>query len=58
MFQEKYLQVNRLRAGREIKDSKLVIFNRCGHVPQLEKPDEFNQVLLEFLANGGRVEKK
>jgi pimeloyl-ACP methyl ester carboxylesterase len=27
----------------------MVVFEHCGHVPQIEKPAEFNQVLLEFL---------
>lgn len=39
-----------LRAHELIKKSKLVIFNHCGHVPQLERPKEFNKVLLKFLA--------
>ncbi len=33
-----------------IAGSKLAVFDRCGHVPQLEKPDEFNRALLDFLA--------
>jgi 2-hydroxy-6-oxonona-2,4-dienedioate hydrolase len=37
----------KLRDG--ISGSKLVEFEQCGHVPQLEKPAEFNQSLLEFL---------
>ena len=32
-----------------IPGSKLVIFDQCGHVPQIEKSAEFNQALLEFL---------
>lgn len=32
-----------------IAGSKLVVFDQCGHVPQMEKPAEFNQALLEFL---------
>jgi pimeloyl-ACP methyl ester carboxylesterase len=26
-----------------------VVFERCGHVPQIEKSEEFNRALLEFL---------
>jgi pimeloyl-ACP methyl ester carboxylesterase len=37
----------RLRDG--IPEAKLVVFEQCGHVPQLEKPAEFNQVLMDFL---------
>lgn len=47
-----------LRAHESIRGSKLVVFNQCGHVPFLEKPGEFNQALLEFLAGGDRVEKE
>lgn len=37
----------KLRDG--IAGAKLVVFEQCGHVPQIEKPAEFNQALLEFL---------
>ncbi len=33
-----------------IPGSQLHIWDRCGHVPQLEKPDEFNRLLLAFLS--------
>ena len=40
-------------SGEKIRDgitgAKLVVFEQCGHVPQIEKPAEFNQALLEFL---------
>jgi 2-hydroxy-6-oxonona-2,4-dienedioate hydrolase len=40
-------------SGEKFRDgiagAKLVVFEQCGHVPQLEKPAEFNQALLEFL---------
>jgi len=32
-----------------IPGSKLVIFDQCGHVPQIEKSEQFNQALLDFL---------
>lgn len=32
-----------------IAGSKLVIFDQCGHVPQVEKSEQFNQTLLDFL---------
>jgi pimeloyl-ACP methyl ester carboxylesterase len=42
-----------LASGEKLRDgitgAKLVVFEQCGHVPQLEKPAEFNQALLEFL---------
>jgi pimeloyl-ACP methyl ester carboxylesterase len=34
---------------RLIPNSRRVIFDRCGHVPQLEKPARFNALLEEFL---------
>ena len=34
-----------------IPAAKLAIFEQCGHLPQLEKPDEFNRAVLDFLAN-------
>jgi pimeloyl-ACP methyl ester carboxylesterase len=32
-----------------IRNSKLVFINGCGHAPMMEKPDEFNSHLMEFL---------
>lgn len=40
-------QGEKLRDG--IPGAKLVVFEQCGHVPQLEKPAEFNQALTDFL---------
>jgi 2-hydroxy-6-oxonona-2,4-dienedioate hydrolase len=40
-------------SGEKLRDgipgAKLVVFEHCGHVPQLEKPAEFNQALVDFL---------
>jgi pimeloyl-ACP methyl ester carboxylesterase len=40
-------------SGEKLRDgipgAKLVVFEKCGHVPQLEKPAEFNQALTDFL---------
>ena len=40
-------------SGEKLRDgipgAKLVVFEHCGHVPQLEKPAEFNQALIDFL---------
>jgi pimeloyl-ACP methyl ester carboxylesterase len=42
-----------LASGEKLRDgisgAKLVVFDQCGHVPQIEKSDEFNRALLEFL---------
>ena len=32
-----------------IPGAELVVFDQCGHVPQIEKPMEFNKALLDFL---------
>jgi len=37
------------RAHRLIRNSRLVVFDNCGHCPQLECPDDFNRVALGFL---------
>lgn len=39
------------RFHQEISGSKLVIFDQCGHVPQVEKATRFNQEVLNFLAD-------
>jgi 2-hydroxy-6-oxonona-2,4-dienedioate hydrolase len=31
-------------------NAELHIFDRCGHVPQMERPVRFNRLLAEFLA--------
>ncbi len=37
-------------ATAKIPGARLQIYDRCGHMPQLERPDEFNELVLEFLA--------
>jgi len=34
-----------------VKNSRLVLFNRCGHWAQLEHADEFNRLVADFIAN-------
>ena len=36
--------------AKEIPGAQLVVIDQCGHVPQMEKPAEFNAALLRFLA--------
>lgn len=38
------------RFKREIPHAQLVVFEQCGHVPQVEKAAEFNAAVLKFLA--------
>jgi pimeloyl-ACP methyl ester carboxylesterase len=44
------------RFKKEISGSELLIIEKCGHVPQLEKAAEFNSALMRFL--GGDVTSK
>ena len=37
------------RFNKAIAGSQLFIIEKCGHVPQLEKPAEFNTALAKFL---------
>jgi pimeloyl-ACP methyl ester carboxylesterase len=36
-------------------NAELVIFDECGHVPQLERPVRFNRVLEDFLGREGEL---
>jgi pimeloyl-ACP methyl ester carboxylesterase len=40
------------RLERTIPGAKKVIIDNCGHMPQLEKADEFNRLVREFLGGG------
>ena len=42
---------NALRLVSAISNSRLVIFNRCGHWAQLEHADEFNRLVEQFVLN-------
>ena len=37
------------RFNKDIAGSKLVVFDQCGHVPNFEKPAEFNAAVIKFL---------
>ena len=37
------------RFKKEIPNSTLLVIEQCGHVPQFEKPAEFNAAVLKFL---------
>jgi triacylglycerol lipase len=45
------------RFNKDIKGSQLLVFDKCGHVPQMEKAAEFNTALMKFL-EGGNVAVK
>jgi len=38
-----------LEYQRRLKNSELVVFERCGHIPMAERPVRFNRVLENFL---------
>jgi 2-hydroxy-6-oxonona-2,4-dienedioate hydrolase len=38
------------RFNKDIAGSKLIVIEECGHVPNIEKPGEFNAAVLKFLA--------
>jgi len=38
-------------AQKLIPNSEVRIIERCGHIPQVERPEEFNRLVLEFLAS-------
>jgi pimeloyl-ACP methyl ester carboxylesterase len=40
-------------AQKLIPNSEVRILKRCGHTPQVERPEEFNEVVLDFLSEGG-----
>jgi pimeloyl-ACP methyl ester carboxylesterase len=42
------------RFNKDIAGSKMVVIDECGHVPNAEKPGEFNAALLKFLAEGAQ----
>ncbi len=37
-------------AAKKIPNARLHIFDRCGHMPQFEHSEEFNKLVLDFLA--------
>jgi pimeloyl-ACP methyl ester carboxylesterase len=45
-----------LDAAGKIPGARLHIFERCGHMPNVEYPEEFNRLLLEFLEGARRAE--
>ena len=38
-------------AREQLPNSSIHILDHCGHIPNLERPDEFNKVVLEFLSD-------
>lgn len=44
---------NSLRLHELIEDSRLHLFDHCGHWVQIEHADAFNRLLVDFLGHGG-----
>jgi len=42
------------RFNKDIAGSKMVVLDQCGHVPNAEKPGEFNAALLKFLSENAQ----
>ena len=42
------------RFNKDIAGSKLIVFDQCGHMPQVEKAGEFNAAVLKFLGEGAQ----
>ena len=40
------------RLHRDVAGSTLVVIDQCGHIPNLEKPGEFNAAVLKYLGAG------
>jgi pimeloyl-ACP methyl ester carboxylesterase len=49
---------NSSRLNQLIDDSELHVFGRCGHWTQIERSDEFNALLLEFLRRPARPQNR
>ena len=43
---------------RLIEDSRKIVMKDTGHIPMAERPQTFNDLLVEFLAETGRAEDK
>ena len=39
------------RAAKRLPDARLRIFGLCGHLPNVERAEEFNALVLDFLSN-------
>ncbi len=59
--QDRILPVSQaLDAAGRIPGARLHVFERCGHMPNVEYPEEFNRIVLDFLQEdrGPRHEKR
>jgi len=48
---DQVLPIGHLKMAKELlPHAQVHIFEDCGHIPQMEKPDEFNRLVMQFLA--------
>jgi pimeloyl-ACP methyl ester carboxylesterase len=48
--EDRYFPVAHAQAAhKRIRNSQLCILEKCGHIPQLEKPEEFQRIVVDFL---------
>lgn len=48
--EDKITPLSQAHVGKElIRNSRLHVIENCGHIPQVECPEEFNQAVLDFL---------
>jgi len=48
--EDKIIPLSQAKLGHKlIKNSHLFIFEKCGHLPQIEYKNKFNQLVLDFL---------
>lgn len=53
---DRYLPVSQARlANSKIPGSRLLIFPHCGHAPQRECKEEFNELIVQFLMDQGQT---
>jgi pimeloyl-ACP methyl ester carboxylesterase len=48
--QDKIIPVKHAIIAAGIPGAKLHIYDKCGHAPMMEYPDEFNKTVMDFLA--------
>jgi pimeloyl-ACP methyl ester carboxylesterase len=48
--QDKIIPVKHAQIAARIPGSELHIFDKCGHAPMIEHPEEFNKIVMDFLA--------
>lgn len=53
--QDRVVPAAHAEVARAIPGARIEVWNRCGHLPMIERPEQFNSLLLDFLARAGSV---